>query len=135
MRTKIYVISAADAAFLLRVRLGTLRAWEDFLADNRRGKQDISGYTILPCAKKKDCRTFRPMYAVEDVLAFIENVRKVEPTAVPEPIKPIALEVDDAAGWKAPANKFDERGCAIPAATSTSSPGFSSFHGYVGTLH
>ncbi len=111
MTTDTPVISASETAFLLRVKLGPIRAWGDFLADNIRGKQSINGLTLEPCSRKKTGKGFRPMYALEDVEAFIESVLALEPKAGKAPIKPTVLAVDRKKSWRI--NKFDEHGTPV----------------------
>jgi hypothetical protein len=111
MTTGTPVIQASEAAFLLRAKLGPIRAWGDFLADNIRGRQDIHGLTLKPCCKKTVGRGFRPMYALTDVEAFIAKVLKVEPKAGRVPIKPMVLVVDRHKPWWL--TKFDNAGTPV----------------------
>lgn len=46
-------LSKSDTAILLWQKLGDLRVWPDFLADNRRGRQDVEGIVLLSCGKQK----------------------------------------------------------------------------------
>lgn len=93
-------VTASEAAYTLRVALGPLRAWGDFLADNIRGKQSVQGITLLPCCRKKIGGAYRPMYAVTDVCAFIEAVLAVEPSArMKAPVTIIDLPVDRKRPW------------------------------------
>lgn len=110
MRTNTAVINIIDTVFLLRVKLGKLRAWDDFLADNRRGKQSINGLTLMPICRKKNLHGISPMYALTDVEQFIAEVIAINPTVKPEPIMPISLAVEDMADWESPLNLFDSRG-------------------------
>jgi hypothetical protein len=104
-------ISRAEATFMLRVFLGPLRNWDDFLADNIRGEQSIAGLKLLPCGRQKDARgTARPVYSVSEVKAFIENVRKAIPSAGKKPIKVTTLAIDRSKHWKD--NNFDRDGAS-----------------------
>lgn len=105
-------ISAADTAFLLRARLGDMRAWGDFLADCIRGRADIGGHTLLPCARLHD-RCDRPVYAVADVNIFIDRVLATVPGAGKMPIRPLVLPIDDVRHWRV--NRFDKSGAPIAA--------------------
>lgn len=94
-------------------KLGPLRVWSDFLADNRRRCQHIHGVTLTPCARVKDARggVARPVYSLADISEFIRKVQAVEPTAGPRPIKPKNLALVPGRGWKV--QKFDHNGAPI----------------------
>lgn len=104
-------ISASEAAFLLRAKLGPLRAWGDFLSDNVRGRQSIHGLTLKPCSRKKIGKALRPMYAVKAVEKFIADVLAIEPKAGRAPITPVVLAVDSRLPWRM--NKFDATGAPV----------------------
>lgn len=112
MKTPTKTINAAVVAVILYTRLGFARKWEDFLADNIRGKQSINGYTLMPCARLRDNRTLRPVYSLEDVKQFIENVLAAQPYT-PRPSVRV-LNVDDSKGWRY--NKFARDGSAVAMA-------------------
>jgi hypothetical protein len=108
----VQTISRAEVAFMLRVFIGPLRNWDDFLADSIRDEQSIAGLKLLPCGRQKDARgTPRPVYATSDVKAFIECVRKVIPSAGKKPIKVTTLAIDGAKHWKD--NHFDHDGAPV----------------------
>lgn len=111
MTTGTPVIQASEAAYLLRAKLGPIRAWGDFLSDNIRGRQSIHGLTLKPCCRKKIGKGFRPMYAVTDIEAFIAKVMKLEPKAGKAPITPVLLELDRKKPWRFV--KFDEEGAPV----------------------
>lgn len=102
------VLTAADTAVLLRARLGDVRSWPDFLTDNIRGRQNVCGLTLKPCARKKIKGHYRPMYALGDINAFIDQVLLFEPSAGRFPLKPITLAIDPAKHWRL--NRFEEDG-------------------------
>lgn len=104
-------ISASETAYLLRAKLGPIRAWSDFLSDNIRGKQSISGLTLKPCCRKKIGKGWRPMYAIAAIDKFIADVLAVEPTAGSAPIKPVVLAVDSGLPWRM--NKFDQMNAPV----------------------
>jgi hypothetical protein len=79
LTVKFTVIPAPEVAYQLRRELGPLRNWDDTLADFRRGKVKVHGCTLLPVCMGKHRGVWRPMYAVPDVEAFIEAVRKATP--------------------------------------------------------
>jgi hypothetical protein len=108
-------ISQADAAVVLRAKLGDHRSWPDFLADNIRGKQDLAGYTLLPCGRMKGVRgALRPVYAIDAIDDFIEKVKAALPEVVRKPIKATPLTVDTGRGWRL--NTFDRQGAPLPRA-------------------
>jgi hypothetical protein len=104
-------ITLAEAAYLLRAQLGPMRSWSDFLADNIRGKQSVAGHTLLPCARKRDGKSFRPVYSVHDVKTFIAKVLASVSGAGKAAIKQTVLPVDTGRHWKV--NRFDQDGSPI----------------------
>ena len=115
MITEMQTLTMNDTAVLLRSRLGPIRAWYPFLADNIRGKQDIHGFQLLPCGKRRNrcgrSKPFQPVYALSDVMEFIENVLATEPEAGKAPIVPETLKVNRSRSWRL--NKFDIDGTPI----------------------
>lgn len=109
--TNVQTISLSEAVFILRIRLGPLRNWTNFLNDNIRGMQDVAGHRLLPCGRRHDGRIFRPIYAVADVLAFIEDVLAAVPEAGRKPIQPTTLKIDRGRFWRI--NKFDKSGAPV----------------------
>ncbi|SNS11982.1 hypothetical protein SAMN06265795_101111 [Noviherbaspirillum humi] len=77
---KITVMSASEAAYLLRKELGPVRSWLDTLSDMRRGKVAVSGFILLPECKGKGDRAWLPMYQAAKVWEFIEAVRAADPS-------------------------------------------------------
>lgn len=109
MKIDAQTVTAPEAAYILQNKLGGLRAWADFLADNIRGRQSINGLTLMPCARRKDSKAWRPVYDVRDVLKFVADVKAIEPSASEgKPIKPVTLTIEDGRFWKL--NKFNEDG-------------------------
>lgn len=108
---KIRTISAADAAFILRSKLGACRAWSDFLTDCIRDRQSIKGVQLLPCCEQKNGRLFRPRYSLQDIKEFIENVRAVEKDLKPGAVNIIMLDVNPSHAWFV--RKFDKDGNPI----------------------
>lgn len=104
-------LSVSEAALLLRVKLGPLRSWRDFLTDNIRGQQSIGGHTLLPCAQRHDGRSYRPVYAVADVKDFIAKVLAAIPGAGRAPIKTVTLAIDRRRNWRV--NRFDKDGALV----------------------
>lgn len=104
-------LPVAEAAFLLRVHLGPLRSWTNFLTDNIRGQQSIAGFKLMPCGRQHDGKAYRPIYATRDVTDFIAKVLAAVPTAGKTPIKPTTLAIDKGRHWWV--NKFDKDGAPV----------------------
>jgi hypothetical protein len=68
--THIRAVIASETSFILRHELGPIYNWEDRLADMRRGRV-VSGPILLPCNLSKRASMWRPMYAPEDIEAFL----------------------------------------------------------------
>lgn len=139
MRTSTAVIDLVDTVLYLRIKLGKLRAWDDFLADNRRGKQSIDGLTLEPTCRKKGRFGRTPMYAVRDVQQFVADVLASSPGIKPEPIMASNLDVENLASWRSPLNLFDDKGgpTYFPKAKPSAvlPPVHSSVHSHAATLH
>lgn len=73
--TTMKVISSSEVAYLLRKYLGPGRAWDDVLADMRRGRTHVFKLVLEPACRLKDERTWRPYYAATEVVEFIRKVR------------------------------------------------------------
>lgn len=101
-------LSSDDTAVMLRARLGPLRDWRYFLADNIRGRQALAGHQLLPCCRQHDGRAYRPRYAQSDVEDFIAKVLAAIPTAGRSPIQATPLDLDTSRSWRQ--NKFDPYG-------------------------
>lgn len=99
---KLKVISAPEVAYLLRRELGPTRNWDDTLADMRRGRVEVHGYSLLPTCMGKYARAWRPMYATPDILAFIRAVRAADCGAarnLPYQVKTAHMEPTDTRPW------------------------------------
>lgn len=106
--TIVNTLSLAEVAFLLRARLGPLRNWTNFLTDNIRGRQNVEGHTLRPCGRQHDGTAYRPIYAVPDVMNFINKVLAAVSHAGRAPIKTTTLAIDRGRHWRV--NKFDQNG-------------------------
>jgi hypothetical protein len=100
---KIKVLSAPEAAYLLRQKLGPIRAWEFTLADMRRGRvESVHGATLLPTCMGKHEGAWRPMYAAADVVNFIKAVQAAMPSTVrhaPYQVKTAHTDPTDIRPW------------------------------------
>lgn len=108
---KVETLSAADTAFHLRAKLGAVRSWSDFLTDCLRDRQNISGYQLLPVARRHDGKSLRPVYALSAVEDFVVKVLAAMPTAGAAKIKPTTLDIDTGKSWRF--NQFDRHGARI----------------------
>ncbi|WP_438279555.1 hypothetical protein [Pseudomonas alabamensis] len=79
---KIKAITSGEAAHILRLKLGAGRAWNDLLADMRRGKSTYFGLVLTPFLISHDGVGMRPFYKVGDVRDFIVEALKVAPPLV-----------------------------------------------------
>jgi len=104
-------IALSEAATLLRMKLGADRNWTNFLTDNIRDRQNIAGYILMPCARQKDERNYRPVYNVREVYEFITNVLTAMPYFGKEPIKQNILAIDTGKSWRL--NRFDKHGSRV----------------------
>jgi len=111
---KIRTISAADTAYLLRGKLGPIRAWRDFLSDCTRGIANIKGFVLMPCCKMRDDRSTRPRYALRDVHEFISRVLALG--IVSSAATSITLDIDPRKEWFA--RKFDRHGAPMARLTA-----------------
>lgn len=87
MKITIKAYSTGDTAFYLRHVLGDVFDWYSRLADWRRGKATEYGGPVLHAMKQKG---EAPVYAVEDILAFVEKYlaydRNAQRGKKPQPI-------------------------------------------------
>lgn len=101
MRT--VVLPSSEAAYVLRRLLGPIVAWDDCLADMRRGKATIEGIRLLPICRYHDGLAWRPGYTKADILIFVAAVRAKRPDAKPGMrLQASAVELDpsDMRSWK-----------------------------------
>jgi hypothetical protein len=111
MKVAVNVLNSADTAVLLRVRLGPIRSWPDFLADCIRAKQELHGCRLMPCCRKRDRHGFRPHYSLPDIEEFILNIKTADATAGRAPIKPSTVVIDTSRGWRL--NRVDRSGALM----------------------
>ena len=125
-------LSKSDTAILLWQNLGAIRVWPDFLADNRRGRQDVNGIVLLSCGKQKDKKAMRPRYSLVDIAVFIKAVKLAVPEAGPVKIGSFTLPIDTVNPHR---NQFDQRGhrlCKQRISAKNCSARKSSFSGFAG---
>lgn len=86
---KFKTLSSSETAYFLRYKLGNVRAWDDLLADMRRGKSAYLGEMLLPVGKIRSSRHTRPVYLFTEVCEFVEKVSCL----YPQPTKPHILSL------------------------------------------
>lgn len=117
MKTKIY--SAPEVAMMLRRLLGTMRAWDDCLADMRRSKTHVHGHVLMPVCRIHDGRALRPGYMALHIAAFVKAVRAANGEAkasVPPQHKVVEIDLADGRTWK----QRKVRACSPPVSVSRS---------------
>lgn len=77
----------AEAAFMLRIRLGPRFVWETLLEDLRKGKT-----RRVPPLRHIE-RSGRPAYHEADLLEFIEQYRRMYPDAKAG-VVPVSQDID-----------------------------------------
>jgi len=88
------LITESEAAFLLQAKLGSLRAWSDFLTDCRRGRTDLHGHMLLPTCVMVIGRAKRPMYRTADVRDFIRAIHALGVGICRRRIEPMSAKLD-----------------------------------------
>ena len=95
---KIRAMDLGTTAAVLYQAFGPERNWRDFLTDCNRSRTDFQGFQLLPIARvrpdKGRCR--RPVYALDDIVEFIRNVRDVwtKPAAA-DKLRRFTIDVPD----------------------------------------
>lgn len=99
VREKLY--PAGETAKILRDFIGTIRSWDDALADMRSGKTNVYGNVLIPAVLLHDGRAWRPWYALSDIKVFIKAVHaSTERAVVNQEPQGIVMEFDDAINWR-----------------------------------
>jgi hypothetical protein len=95
--------NSGEVAYLLRMFLGPLREWGEFLSDCRQLKTTYKGHTILPALRIRDSRNYRPVYLGTDIQIFIKAVLSDCPEARTN-VKPKSIMVEinllDGLSWQ-----------------------------------
>lgn len=97
------VLPSSEAAYVLRRLLGPIVAWDDCLADMRRGKTSIEGLRLVPACRYHDGLAWRPGYTKADILIFVTAVRAKRPDArsgIGLQAKTVELDPADMRFWK-----------------------------------
>ncbi|MHA6129167.1 hypothetical protein ACX3YD_23785 [Pseudomonas fluorescens group sp. PF-1] len=91
---KVKTVSASETAYILRRKLGAVRAWDDVLADMRRGRSSYFGLTLTPYLWSHDGKARRPYYRLQDIMDFISAALSIAPSSVAMiPVQTFEFEV------------------------------------------
>lgn len=94
---KVKTVSASETAYILRRRLGAVRAWDDVLADMRRGRSSYFGLTLTPYLSSHDGKALRPYYRLQDIADFINAALSIAPSSTAMiPVQMYEFEVSPA---------------------------------------
>lgn len=92
---KVKTLSASETAYFLRAKLGDVRAWDDLLADMRRGRASYHGEVLLPVGKYSATRPPRPIYLFSEVCEFVEKASRLSPPpAKPHMLSMLEVDID-----------------------------------------
>ncbi|WP_438281840.1 hypothetical protein [Pseudomonas alabamensis] len=100
---KVKTVSASDTAYILRGKLGAVRAWDHMLSDMRRGKSSYFGLCLTPYLSSHDGKALRPYYRLQDIAEFISAALSVAPSSTALiPLQTYEFEVapSDKRVWK-----------------------------------
>lgn len=88
------VITDNETAHILQCKLGSIRAWSDFLCDCRRGKADLHGHMLMPACVMVIGRSKRPMYRVSDIRDFINAMHALGVGMAPTRVNPLKVQLN-----------------------------------------
>ncbi|MFJ4395884.1 hypothetical protein [Pseudomonas sp. NPDC089396] len=100
---KVKTVPASEAAYILRSKLGAVRAWDDMLADMRRGKSTYFGLVLIPYLCSHDGKGSRPYYSLVDIADFIGAVLAVappSPATISLQVREFEVDPTDKRSWK-----------------------------------
>jgi hypothetical protein len=100
---KVKTVSASETAYILRSKLGAVRAFDDLLADMRRGKSSYFGLVLTPFLCSYDGKVSRPYYSLMDIADFIRAALSVAPSStamVPVQVREFEVDPTDKRPWK-----------------------------------
>lgn len=100
---KVRAVPASEAAYILRHKLGAVRAWGDTLADMRRGKSTYFGLVLTPCLCSHDGKGTRPYYSLVDIADFIGEalaLRPSSPAMISLHVREFEVDPTDKRSWK-----------------------------------
>ncbi|MFK3723562.1 hypothetical protein ACI2KE_06900 [Pseudomonas monteilii] len=79
---KVKMVPADEAAYILRNKLGAIRAWDDTLADMKRGRSTDHGLVLTPYLCGHDGKGSRPYYSLVDIADFISDALTIAPSSL-----------------------------------------------------
>ena len=91
---KVKTLSASETAYFLRAKLGDVRAWDDLLADMRRGRASYHGEFLLPVGRYSATRHPRPVYLFSEVCEFVEKSHAFALPAKPHMLSMLEVDID-----------------------------------------
>lgn len=77
---KVKTLSASETAYFLRAKLGDVRAWDDLLADMRRGRAGYHGEVLLPVGKYS---ATRPLARFIYLVKYVSSSKKPHDFVLP----------------------------------------------------
>lgn len=91
------LVTASDAAYILRFSLGPFRAWDDILFDMRRDRSNYEGLILRPIGMGLINGRYRPVYRISDIQEFIKLALPLQPAlAAPHKLLIREAEIDPA---------------------------------------
>ncbi|VVP89054.1 hypothetical protein [Pseudomonas fluorescens] len=78
---KVKTVSASETAYILRSKLGAVRAFDDLLADMRRGRSTYFGLVLVPFLCSHDGKGTRPYYSLSEINDFVRAALRVAPSS------------------------------------------------------
>lgn len=100
---KVKTVTASEVAYILRRDLGAVRAWDDLLADMRRGKSSYFGLVLTPFLSSHDGKASRPYYSLSDIADFTRAALMVAPSStalIPVQVHEFEVGPTDKRLWK-----------------------------------
>src|SRR5689334_17120726 len=100
---KVKTVTAAEAAYMLRRDLGAVRAFDDMLADMRRGKSSYFGLVLTPLLCSHDGKGTRPYYSLSDIADFTRAALSIAPSStalIPVQVHEFEVAPADKRLWK-----------------------------------
>lgn len=100
---KVKTVTSSETAYILRRKLGASRAWDDMLADMRRGKNSYFGLVLTPVLCSHDGRGSRPYYSLSDINSFVCAALSVTPSMtalIPIQVREFEVDPTDKRLWK-----------------------------------
>ena len=100
---KVKTVTSSETAYILRRKLGASRAWDDMLADMRRGKNSYFGLVLTPFLSSYEGKGSRPYYSLSDINDFLRAALSVAPSStalIPIQVHEFEVAPADKRLWK-----------------------------------